>query len=148
MANAIANELKRLGITRASVEEVNNLNSEPEVFDVIISGYRRARENDVRHEVEINNWLSRAPMTSYRDTPEKFWEDHGTNWALLRTLARAIFVAQASNASSERIWSEADNLSGGDRSSVAPEVLNCQLILKKNAAVRAKLCDTTLFGAM
>ncbi len=70
-------------------------------------------------------------------TVAEFWEREGARFPLLQRLARANFVAQASGAASERVWSAADDANGGDRASAAPETLNAQVIL--NTLVQARI---------
>ncbi len=78
----------------------------------------------------------------------EYWERDGAKWPLLQQLARANFVAQASSAASERVWTVADDVSGGDRAQAAPETLNAQLILKKNTPVQAEIMGCDVFDVL
>ncbi len=144
MSDAILRELKRLNIKSAPAPPEQVETVDPTSF--LIPGYRRALAQDIRPEMEIQSWFAFPPRPKV--SPPKFWEEKGGDWPLLRELARANFVAQGSNAGSERVWSSADDVSGGDRSSVAPETLNAQLLLKKNTPVRARLESCSLFDAL
>jgi len=144
MSDAILRELMRLNIKSSPPPPEQAETVDPTCF--LIPGYRRALVQDIRPEMEIQSWFAFPPRPKV--SPPKFWEEKGGDWPLLRELARANFVAQGSNAGSERVWSSADDVSGGDRSSVAPETLNAQLLLKKNTPVRARLEGCSLFDAL
>jgi hypothetical protein len=144
MTDAIMRELKRLSIKSAAPPAQAAEAVDPISF--LVPGYRRALVQDIRPEMEIASWFAFPPRPKV--TPPAFWEEKGGDWPLLRELARANFVAQGSNAPSERVWSAADDVSGGDRSSVAPETLDTQLSLKKNTPVRALLEGCSLFDAL
>ena len=112
----------------------------------LVPGYRRALARDIRPEMEIGSWFNFPPRPKV--SAPTFWEEKGKDWPLLQELARANFVAQGSNAASERVWSVADDVSGGDRSNVDPETLDAELLLKKNTPVRALLESCSLFDAL
>ena len=61
----------------------------------------------------------------------EFWSGYGERFPFLRKVARAVFVVPGTSASAERAWSLADDISGGDRASIAPEALNRGVFLKK-----------------
>ncbi len=144
MTDAILREVNRLGIKSALPPAEAAGPVDPISF--LVPGYRRALAQDIRPEMEIGSWFSFAPRPKV--SPPTFWDTKGGEWPLLRELARANFVAQGSNASSERVWSAADDVSGGDRSNVDPETLDAELILKKNTPVRALLESCSLFDAL
>jgi hypothetical protein len=58
------------------------------------------RRNNQRMEAEIDNWFATEAEPGL--TAEVFWSEAG-RWPLLRELAHANFVVQASGAPSERI---------------------------------------------
>jgi hypothetical protein len=63
-------------------------------------------------------------------------------------VARPVLTSQAANAASERNWSAADDLSGGDPAAVSADMLNARLALKKNTPVRALIDGVSLFDAL
>jgi hypothetical protein len=130
-ARVAAVELQRLSIKRpdSPIDVVQH--GDPVLFS-IITGYRRVVQNDVRPDVEIDAWFLEPPKN--QDAVD-FWKDCDSKFPLLCELAKANFVRQASGAPSERVWSSADDLSGGDRASVDPDMLDCSLICKKNTPV-------------
>ncbi len=145
MTEAALNELKRLSIKMdAATAPALADNADPLSF--IVQGYNAAVLKRARPEHEINAWLA-MPVVLDRPVME-FWEREGSRFPLLQRLARANFVAQASGAASERVWSAADDASGGDRASAAPETLNAQLILKKNTPVQALILECSLFDVL
>ncbi len=143
MVAAALRELQRLGIKPAPVVQAAE---EDNPLAFIVQGYNHAQQNSVRPEHEINAWLGMPIVVGVKLT--EYWEREGTRWPLLQQLARANFVAQASSAASERVWSAADDVSGGDRASVAPETLNVQLVLKKNTAVQAEILGCSVFEVL
>ena len=142
MADATLRELKRLGIKPAAAVAPT---ASDNPLEFIVQGYNSALQK-VKPEHEINAWLG-MPVSVGVSVAEH-WEREGSRWPLLQQLARANFVAQASSAASERVWSSADDVSGGDRASVAPETLNAQLILKKNTRVQAEILGCDLFDVL
>jgi hypothetical protein len=142
MATAALNEIKRLAITNDVVAApVDNNNP----LSLIVQGFNAAVQKKSKPEHEINAWLG-LPVSL---TPvAEWWEREGSKFPLLQKLARANFVAQGSGAAAERVWSAADDVSGGDRASVSPEVLSAQLMLKKNTPVQAKIMGCSLFDAL
>ncbi len=146
MTASILRELKRLNITRPVAPAAASSQTRVDPMSFLVPGYSRALTQDVRPEVEIGAWFAVAPKAHVKASA--FWDEKGDEWPLLKALAIANFVAQAANAGSERVWSAADDISGGDRSRIAPETLNDQLILKKNTKVRAKLEGCSLFAAL
>jgi hypothetical protein len=142
MTTAALNEIKRLGITVDAAAAPAD-NSCP--LSLIVQGYNAAVQKKSKPEHEINAWLG-IPVVF---TPAaEYWEREGARFPLLQKLARANFVAQGSGAASERVWSSADDVSGGDRASVSPEVLSAQLMLKKNTPVQAQIMGCSLFDAL
>jgi hypothetical protein len=113
-----------------------------------IQGYRAALSESVLPDQEIRNWLESAPIVL---KPPQTWSSF---WAgmvgrpLLTSVAKAIGHVQSSNSASERTFSLADYLSGGDRASTRVETLNARLILKQNTPHRAKLQGVSLFQAI
>jgi hypothetical protein len=142
MTTAALNEIKRLGITVAAAAAPVD---DPSPLAFIVQGYNAALAKKSKPEHEINAWLG-LPISL---TPAaEYWEREGAKFPLLQKLARANFVAQGSGAASERVWSSADDVSGGDRASVSPEMLSAQLILKKNTPVQARIMGCSLFDVL
>jgi hypothetical protein len=142
MTTAALNEIKRLGITVAAAAAPVD---DPSPLAFIVQGYNAALVKKSKPEHEINAWLG-LPISL---TPAaEYWEREGAKFPLLQKLARANFVAQGSGAASERVWSSADDVSGGDRASVSPEMLSGQLILKKNTPVQARIMGCSLFDVL
>lgn len=138
MKAAILRELQRMDIKRDAVgEPVQQEGEADDFYCLLVKGYRRARQNDILPTAEIEAWFS-APVVR-GVSAAAYWAEHGNAWPLLKKLARANFVAQASSAASERIWSLADDLCGGDRTDMDPKLLNTMLILKKNTPVQAQM---------
>lgn len=144
MADAAIRELKRLGIKPAATMAPAAPSDNPLAF--IVQGYNSAQQKRVKPEHEINAWLGMPVSVGVSVT--EHWEREGSKWPLLQQLTRANFVAQASSAASERVWSSADDVSGGDRASVAPETLNAQLVLKKNTRVQAEILGCDIFDVL
>ena len=78
----------------------------------------------------------------------QYWEKRGHRYPALAQLARAVLPAQASGAASERVWSAADDLCGGDRARLKPETLDATIKLRMNTAVRAACEGVSLFEAL
>jgi hypothetical protein len=118
------------------------------MMQFLIIGYRRAQANAQLPDQEIDSWLSTpCIILADGDSVANFWA-RKTDFPLVGRIARATLTFQDSSSASERAFSEADYLSGGDRSSISPEVLNARLILRKNTAVRAEAEGVSLFGAL
>ena len=119
-----------------------------DLMQFLIMGYRRAQANAQLPDQEIDSWLS-TPCILLPDgvSVANSWATK-TDFPLIRRIARATLTVQDSSSASERAFSDADYLSGGDRSSISPEVLNARLILRKNTAVRAEAEEVSLFGAL
>jgi hypothetical protein len=143
MTKAALNELKRLNI---KIEPKAPAAAEDNPLAFIVQGYNAAHQRTVKPEHEINSWLN-MPVVLGASVAE-YWERDGAKWPLLQQLARANFVAQTSSAASERVWSAADDVSGGDRARVSPEVLNAQLVLKKNTGVQAEILGCNVFDVL
>jgi len=88
---------------------------------------------------EVIKWLEHPYHDLGDETLLQFWARMGDAFPLMQQLARCVLVCSASAAASERNWSLADQLSGGDRASVSPETLAAQMMLKKNVPVRAQI---------
>ena len=142
---AILRELARLKIKNPETIEPSAPSVQENVMHALVPGLRRAEQNMVRPEVEIQSWFA-SPVSVA--SPVDFWKVSGGSWPLLQQLARANFIAQASGAASERVWSLADDLSGGDRARVAPENLEIGLILKKNTPARALIMGMSPFEVL
>jgi hypothetical protein len=95
-------------------------------------------------------WLddSQDSATECKRTVLEYWEKSGHRYPALAQLARAVLPAQASGAHSERVWSAADDLCGGDRSNMKPETLDCAVKLRMNTPVRAQCEGVSLFDAL
>ena len=146
MKEAALNELKRLDIKVDPAAAPASAADNVDPLSFIVQGYNAAVQKRARPEHEIDAWLA-MPVVLDRPVME-YWDREGVRFPFLQRLARAYFVAQASGASSERVWSAADDASGGDRASAAPETLNAQLILKKNTPVKDRILNCSLFDVL
>lgn len=150
MGEAILRECTRLNIMSvvANAEEQQAAlggDGPGATLQMLVPGLRRAYVRDSRVERQIESWFHYDVKPNV--SAAQFWFERGGEWPILQALAKANFVAQSSSAASERVWSAADDLSGGDRATAAPQTLNAQLILKYNAPVRALLDQISLFDA-
>ncbi len=95
-------------------------------------------------------WLDDAQDSAKdcKPTVLDYWEKHSNQFPALAQLARAVLPAQASGAASERVWSAADDLCGGDRSRLTPETLDATIKLRMNTAVRAECEGVSIFDAL
>lgn len=115
----------------------------------MIPGLVRQNRSDVRSEIDL--WLKQLPFElAENQTVASFWNSDSCSRAFpcLARLARAILPAQASSAASERVWSSADDLCGGDRTNIDPENLNRALCLRKNTPVIAQILGVGLFDVL
>jgi hypothetical protein len=84
-------------------------------------------------------WLGglRDSASECKPSVLQYWEKRGHRYPALKQLARAVLPAQVSGAASERVWSAADDLCGGDRARLKPETLDATIKLRMDTAVRA-----------
>ncbi len=99
---------------------------------------------------EDAEWLDdlQDPVSECKPSVLQYWEKRGHRYPALAQLARAVLPAQASGAESERVWSAADDLCGGDRARLKPETLDATIKLRMNTAVRAACEGVSLFEAL
>lgn len=146
MTTALNQTIARLKLEMPAPPAPQNPGDHIELF--FISGYRAALADTTRPDQEIHNWLDSAPIILKEgETFSSFW-DNMTGRPLLRRLAKAIGTVQTSNSASERTFSLADYLAGGNRASTRVETLNGGLILKQNTKIRAKAEGVSLFDAI
>jgi hypothetical protein len=142
--SAMLRETDRLNLKRDGADQHQDTPSSV-LRHILVVGLRRAEQNAIRPEAEIQSWFA-SPVVV--DDPVKFWSERGNMWPLLQKLAAANFVAQGSSAESERVWSAADDVSGDDRSSADPATVDCQLVLKQNTPVCARLVGVSEFDVL
>ncbi len=97
---------------------------------------------------ELIKWYDHPVFVlAEHETLLQYWARMGDSFPLTQRLARCVLVCSASSAASERNWSLADQLSGGDRAAASPTTLAAQMLLKKNVPVRAQIEAVQLFNA-
>lgn len=149
MKSALQGTIVRLKIPVEAPPAVPVQDESADTRMFFISGYRHAKSNLSKPEVEINNWLQHPPyILQQGETVASYWEREARNWPIMSKIARPICLAQASNAPSERVWSLADDLSGDDRASIGSEMLNTRLKLKKNTPVMSRITGAPLFDCL
>jgi hypothetical protein len=148
MKKALLNTLERLHVGNEAPPPPSNPMDAPEAF--FIFGYRHAVSNVSRPDSEIDSWFACSPrILRSNESVATFWESSESNqWPLLQRLAKPLLTGQGASAASERVWSAADDLCGGDRASTSMETLNARLILKMNTPVRASIQESSLFNAL
>jgi hypothetical protein len=115
----------------------------------MIPGLIRQNQRDIPAEIDL--WLKQNPVELQKDqSVASFWNSDSSarSFPGLARLARAVLPAQASSAASERVWSSADDLCGGDRTNIDPENLNRALCLRKNTSVIARMLGVGLFDVL
>jgi hypothetical protein len=116
MVEALTETIARLKLEISAPPAPETPSDAIEMF--FVSGYRAAAADAVRPEQEIHNWLDSAPIILKKgETFSSFWENMSGR-PLLKRVAKAIGTVQASNPASERTFSLADYLAGGDRASM------------------------------
>lgn len=146
MTDALMETIQRLKLEMTAPPAPLDPNDAIEMY--FVNGYRAAAADAIRPDQEIRNWLE-APCVILKpgETFSSFWEKMNGR-PLLKRVAKAIGTVQASNAASERTFSLANYLAGGDRASVLIETLNARILLKHNTKVRAKAEGISLMDAL
>jgi hypothetical protein len=136
--------------TRFAVHQQPVPVAEPDsILSRMVPGLVRHTGSNVGAEIDL--WLAQLPIElATGKTVASFWSEDSSakSFPILSRLARAVLPTQASSAASERVWSSADDLCGGDRSNIDPEALNCALCLRKNTSVIAQMKGIGLFDAL
>ena len=159
MKLALAATFERLKIDEPALEPSNSAARPRNIFHICIPSLPAAVNVDGRDQQSAEwldlaaEWLDKellsgVPSVVCKPLVLQFWEQRGTRFPALQRLARAVLPAQASSAASERVWSAADDLCGGDRSNLKPETLNATLMLRMNTAVRAECEGVGVFDAL
>lgn len=128
------------------VPEVQTPAGHDSLLGKIIPNLMKLNQNDIPSEIDA--WLKQHPFELLNgQSVASFWSAEKSFPGLAR-LARAVLPAQASSAASERVWSSADDLCGGDRTNIDPENLNRAICLRKNTPVIAKILGVGLFDVL
>ncbi len=152
---ALAATFERLKIAEPPVVP-SNAAPPRNIFHIIIPSLPAAVNVDGRDQ-QAAQWLDQPAewLGDEQQSPKdckplvlEYWEKRAHQFPALAQLARAVFPAQASGAASERVWSAADDLCGGDRSSLKPATLDTTVKLRMNTAVRAQCEGVSLFDAL
>jgi hypothetical protein len=129
MKESLSAMLDKFGVARLVVEEPVPAFT----FNEKLVGNFIPQARQTVHQ-EAVDWVDERPVPV--KSAAEYWSGRLSE---LGSLARIILTLQASAASSERNWSAADDLSGGDRTNMDPETLDSVLLLKKNVPVIAEL---------